>query len=89
MHFNANGKIVGSIMLHRQDHANLKRQGKKIEFIHTRSYSGALIELRTGKIALGCCNIAGAGRGYVFSDLFELSRYCEKFPCNFCEEGTK
>jgi len=80
LHFNANGKKVGHILLNRQDHANLKKQGKHIQFIHTKASSGDMIELRSGALALGCSNIAGAGRGYIFKDEFEMARYLEKYP---------
>lgn len=77
LHFNANGQKVGHMLLDKEDHANLKRQGKKIEFIHTYACSGDMIELRSGALALGCANIKGAGRGYVFKDEFEMARYLE------------
>ena len=78
LHFNANGRKVGHILLNRQDHVNLKKQGKVVQFIHTAACSGDMIELRSGALALGCANICGAGRGYLFKDEFEMARYLEK-----------
>lgn len=72
LHHSANGRIIGWVRaggLTRKEH---KKLAKPIHFINTASYSGAIIALRDGRVALGIANLSQAGRGYIFSSLKEL-----------------
>lgn len=84
--FIANGIRKGQVSLTRKHHKELKKAGRHIEFIRTHSHSGKLIRFAddTG-VALGCCNINQAGRGYRFRSFSEMVDTVKKFDATLAK----
>lgn len=86
---NANGKVIGQFINH--DRAKLERIKKAFElktadFIHTASWSGAIIVTPSGDVYLGAHNIKGAGRGYPIGQGFDNTDDLIRFVNGFATE---